>query len=179
MHKWRRAAKFHGRTGGAGKTAVFGLLQRGDKKKKNSKVIARVIPEAWKNEVREIIRETVEPGSNVFSDEHGTYHTLGTEGFQHAFVRHAETYVDGVVHTNGIENFWSLLKRGIKGTYVSVEPFHMFRYVDEQAFRFNERSGNDGNRFETVIKQIVGKRVTFKQLTGKSEETQTRIPEGF
>jgi hypothetical protein len=171
MHKDKRERVLHGRTGGAGKTAVFGLLERG-KDGKGSKVQARVIPEAWRDEVRDIIRETVEPGSSIYSDEHGTYHSLGSEGFQHAFVRHAETYVDGVVH-NGIENFWSLLKRGIKGTYVSVEPFHMFRYVDEQAFRFNERFGNDGERFKSVIGQIVRKRLTYKQLTGKAEGSPT------
>ena len=105
--------------------------------------------------------------------EHGAYYHLGSEGFYHAFVRHAEQYVDGNVHTNGIENFWALLKRGIKGTYVSVEPFHMFRYLDEQCFRFNERFGNDGDRFETVMKQIVGKRLTYKDLTGKAEGSTT------
>ncbi len=171
MHKSKSRAKFHGRTGGAGKTAVFGLLERG-KDGKKSKIHTRVIPESWRNEAREIIREVVEPGSAIYSDEHGAYHTLGDEGFQHAFVRHAETYVDGAVHTNGIENFWSLLKRGIRGTYVSVEPFHMFRYLDEQAFRFNERDTNDGTRFKNVIKHIVNKRLTFDQLTGK-QESQT------
>jgi hypothetical protein len=90
-------------------------------------------------------------------------------------VRHAEKYVDGAIHTNGIENFWSLLKRGIKGTYVSVEPFHMFRYLDEQAFRFNERFGNDGERFETAVNQIVNKRLTFDQLTGKQESQTSGI----
>lgn len=162
MHKSKRVK---GRTGGAGKTAVFGLLERG--KDGKSKVHARVIPEAWKDEVREIIREVVTPGSTIYSDEHGSYQSLPDEGFEHGFVRHAEYYVDGVVHTNGIENFWTLLKRGIKGTYVSIEPFHTFRYVDEQAFRFNERFGNDGDRFKTVIKQIVNKRLTYDQLTGK------------
>ena len=88
MHKSKRDAKFHGRTGGAGKTAVFGLLERN--KDGKSKVQARVIPEAWRNEVRDIIRETVAPGSAIYSDEHGTYQTLGSEGFTHAFVRHAE-----------------------------------------------------------------------------------------
>src|SRR5436190_4645393 len=176
MHADVRKRKIQGRTGWVGKTAVFGLLERG-KNGKTSKVHTRVIPQSWKNEAREIIREVVEPGSKVYSDEHGAYHSLGSEGFQHAFVRHAEYYVDGVVHTNGIENFWALLKRGIKGTYVSVEPFHMFRYVDEQAFRFNERSGKDGDRFESVIKQIVGKRLTFDQLTGKAKEASS--PEIF
>lgn len=172
MHKDKRQERLKGRTGGAGKTAVFGLLERG-KDGKQSKVRARVIPEAWRNEAREIIREVVEPGSAIYSDEHGAYHTLGSEGFQHAFVRHAEYYVDGVVHTNGIENFWSLLKRGIKGTYVSIEPFHTFRYIDEQAFRFNEREGNDADRFKTVIGQIINKRLTYKDLTGKTEGSPT------
>lgn len=107
--------------------------------------------------------------STGLSREHGTHHTLGSEGFKHAFVRHAEYYVDGAVHTNGIENFWSLLKRGIKGTYVSVEPFHYVPVLDEQAFRFNEWFGND-DRFETAMKQIVNKRVTYKELTGKTED---------
>jgi hypothetical protein len=172
MHADRRKKVLRGRTGGIGKTAVFGLLERG-KDGKKSKVVARVIPEAWRDEVRNIIRETVEPGSQIYSDEHGSYYGLADEGFQHAFIRHAETYVDGAVHTNGIENFWSLLKRGIKGTYVSVEPFHMFRYLDEQSFRFNERFSNDGDRFKTVIKQIVNKRVTYAELTGKAEGSTT------
>ena len=173
-HKSKRV---HGRTGGAGKTAVFGLLQR--EKGGKTKVRASVIPEQWRDEVRDIIRTTVDRGTQIYSDEHGAYHDLGTQGFKHAFIRHAETYVDGAVHTNGIENFWSLLKRGIKGTYVSVEPFHMFRYLDEQCFRFNERFGNDADRFESVMKQIVGKRVTYKELTGHSEETPRQLPEGF
>src|SRR5712692_9275486 len=83
-------------------------------------------------------------------------------------IDHAEKYVDGQIHTNGCENFWSLLKRSINGTYVSIEPFHLFRYLDEQAFRYNNRKGmNDGDRFDLVVRQIVGKRLTFDQLTGK------------
>jgi len=177
MHKHKRDQKIHGRTGGYGKTAVFGLLER-NKEKGKSKVIARVIPEKWRDETREIIREVVEPGSSVYSDEHRSYQTLGSEGFQHDFVKHAEFYVRGAVHTNGIENFWALLKRGIKGTYVSVEPFHMFRYLDEQAFRFNERGGNDADRFCKAMSQIVNKRVTYKELTGKTEDLP-KVPEGF
>jgi hypothetical protein len=84
-------------------------------------------------------------------------------------VDHAVQYVDGKVHTNGLENFWSLLKRGISGTYISVEPFHLFRYLDEQTFRYNHREGmNDGQRFDAAVRQIVGKRLTFDQLTGKT-----------
>lgn len=176
MHKSKREKKYRG--GGAGKQAVFGLLER-SKEKGKSKIVARSIPEAWKNEVNEIIRETVSKGSTIYSDEHGAYKHLDKDGFEHAFVRHAEYYVDGQVHTNGIENFWTLLKRSIKGTYVSVEPFHLFRYVDEQAFRFNERWDNDGGRFEKVMGQIVGKRLTYKELTGKTQEAQTSVPEAF
>jgi transposase-like protein len=174
MHKGKRLAKFRdgALTGGAGKTAVFGLLER-NYASGRSKVHARVIPQQWKNEALEIIRETIKRGSNVYTDEHGTYRHLASEGFYHAFVAHAEKYVDGAVHTNGIENFWALLKRGIRGTYVSVEPFHMFRYLGEQAFRFNERFGNDGERFEMVMKQIINKRVTYKELTGKTQESPT------
>lgn len=170
MHKSVRERKYRG--GGAGKVAVFGLLER-KTEKGTSKVRAHVVPDQWKETVNEIIKTTVEPGAQIYSDEHGSYKHLPEQGFQHAFIRHAETYVDGAVHTNGIENFWSLLKRGIRGTYVSVEPFHMFRYLDEQAFRFNERFGNDGDRFETVMQQIINKRLTYKELTGKTQERQT------
>ncbi len=83
-------------------------------------------------------------------------------------MNHAEEYVKGNVHTNGIENFWSLLKRGLKGTYVSVEPFHLFRYLDEQAFRYNERKGNDRDRFVEALTSAFGRRLTYKQLTGES-----------
>ena len=85
-------------------------------------------------------------------------------------INHAEKYVDGNVHTNTIENFWSLLKRGLKGTYVSVEPFHLFRYLDEQTFRFNERKGKDADRFVKAVKEIAGKRLTYEELTGKTTE---------
>jgi len=125
------------------------------------------VPDNWTKPVNAIIKESVHPKSNIYSDEHGAYYHLGSEGFYHAFVRHAEQYVDGNVHTNGIENFWALLKRGIKGTYVSVEPFHMFRYLDEQCFRFNERFGNDGERFDLAVRGILDKRLTYKALTGK------------
>jgi ISXO2-like transposase domain len=89
--------------------------------------------------------------------------------YTHKVIDHAEAYVQGKVHTNGIENFWSLLKRGLKGTYVSVEPFHLFRYVDEQAFRFNNRKDTDGQRFAETLSSVTGKRLTYKKLTGKAE----------
>ena len=95
-----------------------------------------------------------------------SYRDLGLY-YQHQVIDHAEKYVDGQIHTNGLENYWSLLKRALKGTYVSVEPFHLFRYLDEQAFRFNERDGNDGDRFRQTLQHVAGRRVTFDQLTGK------------
>jgi transposase-like protein len=113
-----------------------------------------------------MIREHVEPGSAVYTDALKSYDGLGE--FAHQVIDHAEAYVNGQVHTNGCENFWSLLKRGLKGTYVSVEPFHLFRYVDEQAFRYNNRENmNDSDRFVVAMKQVVGRRLTYKELTGK------------
>src|SRR5215213_2329289 len=104
----------------------------------------------------------------VYSDALRSYNDLNYD-YMHNVINHAEEYVRGNVHTNGIENFWSLLKRSIKGKYVSVEPFHLFRHLDEQAFRFNERRGKDGDRFNKVTAQVAGKRLTYKELTGKAE----------
>jgi hypothetical protein len=106
--------------------------------------------------------------AEVFSDELKSYEGL-TE-YQHAVINHAVEYVNGNVHTNGMENFWSLLKRGIHGTYVSVEPFHLFRYVDEQAFPFNNRKPmSDADRFSFLVRKVAGKRLTYAELTGKTE----------
>ena len=109
----------------------------------------------------------LERGSDLFTDALSAYKELTPE-FRHQSIDHAERYVDGQVHTNGLENFWSLLKRSIKGTYVSVEPFHLFRYLDEQTFRFNRRGLNDGERFNRVCSAISGKRLTYSQLIGKA-----------
>jgi len=166
MHKSRRAKTITG-TGGAGKVAVFGLLERHGEGQ--SKVRAQVIPNVWKETLQPIIKDNVEAGSTIYTDELRSYRGLADENYFHAFVKHAEYYVDGAVHTNGIENFWTLLKRSIKGTYVSVEPFHTFRYIDEQAFRFNERFGDDADRFLTAMHEVTGKRVTYKKLTGKDD----------
>jgi hypothetical protein len=95
------------------------------------------------------------------------------DDFAHQVINHAEAYVKGNVHTNGLENFWSLLKRGLNGTYISVEPFHLFRYVDEQSFRYNYRKLTDAERFATAMKQVVDRRVTYKELTGKLEGAQS------
>src|SRR6202034_1794762 len=117
-------------------------------------------------EAQKNVFEYVIKGSEVFTDALPSYRGLKAE-FDHAVVDHAETYVDGKVHTNGLENFWCLLKRTIKGTYVSVEPFHLFRYLDEQAFRFNERKDKEGDkgRFQKAIAGIIGRRLTWAKLT--------------
>jgi transposase-like protein len=121
--------------------------------------------------VQAVVREHVEPGSNVHTDAFSSYTGL-TADYAHKVIDHAEAYVDGVVHTNGMENFWSLLKRGLNGTYVSVEPFHLFRYLDEQAFRFNNRKGlSDFDRFRLATSQIVGRRLTYAELSGKAADS--------
>jgi transposase-like protein len=163
MHKDKRAEKITG-TGGKNKAAVVGLLERG------GKVKAQVIRDRRKKTLDTIVRNHVELGAAVYTDALPSYNDLGNE-YGHEVVDHAIEYVRGNIHTNGMENFWSLLKRTIGGTYVSVEPFHLFRYVDEQAFRFNNRDEmDDSGRFTAVMRQIVGRRVTYKQLTGKMEE---------
>ena len=112
------------------------------------------------------VRENVEPGAAVYTDRHWGYYGLASD-YTHAVVDHITKYVDGRVHTNGLENFWSLVKRAIHGTYVSIEPFHVFRYIDEQAFRFNNRGETDAARFVTVLRDIVHKRLTYSELTGQ------------
>jgi transposase-like protein len=164
MHAHKRAEKIHGR-GPVGKAIVSAVLER------HGKVRATVIPNRRKKAVQDHVREHVEAGATVYSDELKSYE--GLEEFTHQVINHAEAYVNGRIHTNGCENFWSLLKRGLKGTYVSVEPFHLFRYVDEQAFRYNNRVDmDDADRFITVMQQIVGRRLTYNQLIGKEGETE-------
>ncbi len=166
MHKHVKAKKITG-TGGKDKTPVQGLLERGTRDKV-SRVKLRVLTGTKKAEVQKDVREYVLKGSEVHTDALRSYE--GLEGdFTHKVVDHAIQYVDGHVHTNSLENFWSLLKRTIKGTYVSCEPFHLFRYLDEQAFRFNERKDNDQGRFFKAIAGIVGKRVTYAELTDADE----------
>ena len=161
MHK-NKKAKITG-TGGAGKAIVMGLLDRGTKK-----IRLRHVPDTQAKTVQGFIREYAQGGSYLFTDAFMGYHGLDRE-YVHNVIDHAESYVQGNVHTNTIENFWSLLKRGLKGTYVSVEPFHLFRYLDEQAFRYNNRETNDGERFTRVLAQTTGKRLTYQKLTGKLE----------
>jgi transposase-like protein len=152
-----------------GKTIVLGMLER------EGRVRAAVIPDRTKPVIQEHVRGNVEKGTTIHSDEHVSHWRMDSE-YEHQMVIHAEQYVNGNVHTNGIENFWSLLKRGLHGTYVSVEPFHLFRYIDEQAFRFNNRKGmTDSDRFDLAVRQIVGKRLTWAEVTGKVTDRQAEI----
>jgi transposase-like protein len=147
-----------------GKTIVAAVLERG------GEVRAKVVKTRRKKELQTLVADNVETGSTIYTDELLSYESLNAT-FTHEVINHAETYVNGQVHTNGIENFWSLLKRSIKGTYVSVEPFHLFRYVDEQAFRYNNRKDmKDADRFDLAVAQIIGKRLTYKELTGHQND---------
>jgi transposase-like protein len=173
MHAGKRAEKIKGR-GPEGKAIVAAVLQRG------GKVKATVVKNRRKQALQSLVRNNVEAGSNVYSDALKSYEGL-SDSYEHQAIDHAEIYVNGQVHTNGMENFWSLLKRGINGTYISVEPFHLFRYVDEQAFRFNSRLDETGeklpdyDRFKLALSQIVGKRLTYKALIGKEGETSEAL----
>jgi len=156
---------------------VLGILERG--KKGESRVRVKVVPTTRKKALQSELRNHVLAGSAIFTDSLKSYE--GLDEFQHEVVDHAVEYVKGeVVHTNGLENFWSLLKRSLKGTYVAVEPFHLFRYLDEQAFRYNNRNGmTDADRFDLAVSQIVGRRIMYKELTGKTpqaaEETNSLL----
>jgi transposase-like protein len=162
MHADKRAIKITG-TGGKDKTMVMGILERG------GKVRTKVVGNRKKKALQAEVREHVEAGSALYTDALKSYDGLGE--FQHQVVDHAIEYVRGHVHTNGMENYWSLVKR--------VEPFHLFRYLDEQAFRYNNRKHEDGtkvsdfDRFTIAMSQIVGKRLTWKHLTGKLPEPPT------
>jgi len=148
----------------------MGLLQRHGSKG-HSTVKTLVLNTRRKAELGAAVRDNVEPSSHVFTDELPSYNDLAPD-YVHNVINHAEEYVRGNVHTNGIENFWALVKRALRGTYVSVEPFHLFRYLDEQSFRFNERKNEDGDagRFHEAAVGMFGKRLTYKQLIGEPEE---------
>ncbi len=168
MHASVRARKITGR-GPEGKAIVAAVLERG------GKVRAKVMETRKKRDLQALVREHVEPGSNVYTDALKSYE--GMDEFTHQVIDHAEAYVDGAIHTNGLENFWSLIKRGFHGTYVSVEPFHLFRYIDEQAFRYNNRHDmSDADRFSLLCTQITGKRLTYDELIAKEAKKQ---PEAF
>lgn len=163
MHKSKRERVIT-KPGVADKLPVLGMLQR-SKKKGGSKVVASVVRKVRKKHIQPMIRAQVAKGSTVHTDALATYEGLAAD-FQHGVIDHAVAYVQDGISTNGLENFWSLLKRTIRGTYVSVDPFHVFRYLDEQTFRFNNRADNDGGRFREVVRAVVGKRLTYAELTG-------------
>jgi len=168
MHASKRKENIHGR-GPTDKAIVFGMVERG------GRVRATHVNSRQGEELQEHIRQCVEAGAAIFSDELASYEGLGDD-YRHDIINHAVEYVNGNTHTNTIENFWALLKRGLHGTYISVEPFHLFRYIDEQAFRYNNRRDmNDGDRFSAVVSQIAGKRLTYSELTGKVGETPEPI----
>jgi len=159
MHLSKKQRRITG-TGGKDKVAVMGILERG------GNVRTAIVPSRRKPVLQGEVRKHVEAGSALYTDLLHSYNGLAAD-YAHQVVDHAVEYVNGRVHTNGLENFWSLLKRGISGTYVSVEPFHLFRYLDEQSFRFNNRKTTDAERFSMAIQGIFGRRVTYKELTGK------------
>lgn len=162
MHKSRRVAGLNYQSGN-GKTIVMGMLERG------GRVRARVIADRKLHNMRPMLQANINPGTHLITDEHTNYPIIAKESDHvHEIINHIEGYVRGHIHTNGIENFWSCLKRGLGGTYISVEPFHLDRYVDEQVFRFNLRHKHtDAARFKAVLKDVVGRRLTYAELTGR------------
>lgn len=163
MHKSKKPAKATKSRGITGKAIVVGMLER------NGRVKAEVVMERTREVLHSLANKHIAQGSTLMTDE---WHPYKGSDFQHEIINHAEAYVNGLVHTNGIENFWSLLKRGLGGTYISVEPFHLFRYIDEQAFRYNNRKGKDDQaRFELGMRNIFGKRLTYAELTGAGSAT--------
>jgi hypothetical protein len=174
MHADKREARFRS-ISARPKTPVMGMLDRDSRQ-----VRARVVPNVKRETLQTAILEQIEKGSTVYTDEAVAYHNLATQEYIHETVNHVEEYVHGQIHTQGIENFWSLLKRGLRGTYVAVEPFHLDRYVGEQVFRYNNRATRDNpltdaDRFCLAVTQIVGKRLTYAELTGK----ELKQPDAF
>ena len=154
-----------------GKAIVMGILDREERK-----IRATVVPNVKRATLQKEILAKVKRGASIYSDEAVAYDSLA-QNYIHETVNHMDEYVRGKVHTNGLENFWSLLKRGLNGTYIAVEPFHLFRYVDEQAFRYNNRATkdnplDDSDRFMLALSQVAGKRLTYAELTGKVGETE-------
>ena len=168
MHLSKRKERIQGR-GSVGKTIVMGFLERG------GKVRTEVISDRYRPTLQGRVKDHVAKGAEIMTYEFAGYQGLDRE-YVHNVINHAIEYAKGHIHTNGMENFWSLVKRGLNGTYVSVEPFHLFRYLDEQAFRYNNRATKenpltDADRFSTVLSQVTGKRLTYAEVTGKVGQT--------
>jgi transposase-like protein len=176
----RESAEYTGDANYINKTAVWAVLDR-----EQRKIRATIVPKVNREALQTAVLDQVAPGSAIYTDEAKVYRALPKEQYIHEFVNHLEKYVDGRVSTNGVENFWSLLKRGLNGTYVAVEPFHLFRYVDEQVFRFNNRKDakgrklTDSERFEIALSQVAGKRLTFAEVIGKDDASARHTPEPF
>lgn len=164
MHKSRRDKAITG-TGGKDKAVVMGVLRRGDYVEPSKIVVAQHVPDTSAATLQPIVKAAVEAGSELFTDMHKGHHGLAAH-YVHEMIDHSIEYVRGRVHTNGMENFWSLFKRALKGTYISVEPFHLNAYVVEQTFRYNERKDGDGGRFRKTVGSVSGKRITYKELIG-------------
>jgi transposase-like protein len=178
MHKDKKV-RYEARGGASGKTIVQGILDRTARQ-----VRAKVMPNIKRETLQTEILKQVKYGTKVYTDSAVAYEQGMQWRFVHDMVDKTEAYVKGRVHVNGIENFWSLMKRGLRGTYVAVEPFHLDRYVDEQVYRFNNRGTkeqpmDDYARFEKVLGQVSNKRLTYAELTGKTEEAATTTPEPF
>jgi len=168
MHQERRQSIIKGR-GAVGKAIVMGMLERGDKETgKVSQMKAMVIADRSAEILQGKIRENVEAGSEVMTDQWTGYEGLDAD-YIHSVINHSVKYAEGNIYTNGAENFWTLFKRCIKGTYVSVEADHLEAYIDEETFRFNERGGKDNDRFVAALQGIVGRRVTYKELTATED----------
>jgi transposase-like protein len=168
MHK-DRLLRYEQKGGAQGKTIVMGMLDRTARQMR-----AQIVPNVQRDTLQAEVLSNVKYGSKVYTDDAVAYDKLRWR-YVHEVVNKTETYVRGRVHVNGMENFWSLLKRGLNGTYVAVEPYHLSRYVDEQIFRYNNRATkdnplNDADRFSLLCTQIVGKRLTYAELTAKGEE---------
>jgi transposase-like protein len=168
MHKGKRLRAITN-AANRGKTLVMGILER------DGKIRTTVLPNLSRPLIHAEVRKHVEAGSALYTDSMHSYIGLDAD-YLHQIVDHAVKYVDGRIHTNGLENFWSLLKRGLHGTYVSVEPFHLFRYLDEQVFRYNNRATKDNpltdaDRFAYLLSHVTGKRLTYSELTGKVNAT--------
>jgi transposase-like protein len=169
MHSGRRV-RYQAAGGHHGKTVIMGMLDR-----EQRQIRAKVVPNVQRETLQTEVLNNIKFGSKVYTDSAPAYDLLHSR-YIHDFVNHAEKYVEGEVHTNGLENFWSLLKRNLRGTYVAVEPFHLSLYLDEQIFRFNNRATKDRNvtdfdRFNLAMSQIFNKRLTFAEITGKDGAT--------
>jgi hypothetical protein len=168
MHK-DKALRYEQKGGAQGKTIVMGMLDRDARQMR-----AQIVPNVQRDTLQAEVLANVKYGTKVYTDDAVAYDKLHSR-YAHEVVNKTESYVRGRVHVNGMENFWSLLKRGLNGTYVAVEPFHLSRYVDEQVFRFNNRATkdnplNDADRFSLLCSQIVGKRLTYAELTAKEDK---------